>query len=100
MALLLRHLLFDHKTGWGIEFHFEVKCEHNGEVGHWHLEDLADDNEARIVWGIPELEPERKRRRVGMSAALIGLALVLLVIAMVVRSEETPPSRREVVITN
>jgi hypothetical protein len=48
----------------------------------------------------PELAPERKRRRAGLSAALIGLAVLLLVIAMVVRSEETPPSRREVVITN
>lgn len=67
------------KMNFGVKFRLEVKCEHNGEVGLWPLEDLADDNKAKIVWAPaePEPEPGRKRCQVGLSAALIGLAVLL-----------------------
>ena len=108
VAVLLRHLLFDLKSGWGIEFHFEVKCEHNGEVSLWPLEDLADDNEARIVWGPAEPEPEQTCGRerccyglVFLWVAATGVAVIMLVYSVVLGSaEEGLAPRREVIITN
>jgi hypothetical protein len=95
---------------FGVKFRLEVKCEHNGEESLWPLEDLADDNEARNVWGPAEPEPEpeqtcgRERCCYGLVflwVAATGVAVILLVYSVVLGSagEDLAP-RREVIITN
>ena len=65
VAQLLRHLLFVIQSS---EFRFEVEGEHNGEEGEWALDDLAVDNEARIVW-LPDqlLQPGQSLQPFGLA---------------------------------